>query len=173
MDSVEQEFEVRDANIRQVCSLTRRFLLVSFCKFDGALDVPECTPLSGPRETLREENDGLGEGDFWGAEVVQNRVGEHTCDVRQLEVQIQKSRSAMATLEDKLRVANDVIARQNADLAEAVAARKAAVREYEVAESEANELHEFLQASVKRSILGSDYLSVVSYKDKLEGGHIT
>ena len=56
----------------------------------------------------------------------------------------------MATLEDKLRVANDVIARQNADLAEAVAARKAAVREYEVAESEANELHEFLQASVKR-----------------------
>ena len=59
----------------------------------------------------------------------------------------------MATLEDKLRVANDVIARQNADLAEAVAARKAAVREYEVAESEANELHEFLQASVKRSIL--------------------
>ena len=79
----------------------------------------------------------------------------------------------MATLEDKLRVANDVIARQNADLAEAVAARKAAVREYEVAESEANELHEFLQASVKRSILGSDYLSVVSYKDKLEGGHIT
>jgi len=67
-------------------------------------------------------------------------------NIRQLEVQIQKSRSAMATLEDKLRVANDVIARQNADLAEAVAARKAAVREYEVAESEANELHEFLQA---------------------------
>ena len=73
-------------------------------------------------------------------------------DVRQLEVQIQKSRSAMATLEDKLRVANDVIARQNADLAEAVAARKAAVREYEVAETEANELHEFLQVSVKGSI---------------------
>ena len=100
-------------------------------------------------------------------QVVQNRVGEHTCDVRQLEVQIQKSRSAMATLEDKLRVANDVIARQNADLAEAVAARKAAVREYEVAESEANELHEFLQASVKRSILCyTNYLgqTVISYQ---------
>ena len=107
-------------------------------------------------------------GIFWGRskQVVQNRVGEHTCDVRQLEVQIQKSRSAMATLEDKLRVANDVIARQNADLAEAVAARKAAVREYEVAESEANELHEFLQASVKRSILcyTTNYLSEVSYR---------
>ena len=72
----------------------------------------------------------------------------------------------MATLEDKLRVANDVIARQNADLAEAVAARKAAVREYEVAESEANELHEFLQASVKRSILDSNHLgqNVVPYQ---------
>ena len=66
-------------------------------------------------------------------------------NIRRLEGQVSKSKSAMATLEDKLAVANDVIASQNADLAEAVAAQKAAVREYEVAETEANELHEFLQ----------------------------
>ena len=66
-------------------------------------------------------------------------------NIRRLEGQVSKSKSAMATLEDKLAVANDVIASQNAELAEAVAAQKAAVREYEVAETEANELHEFLQ----------------------------
>ena len=67
-------------------------------------------------------------------------------NIKQLESQVQHSRSHVATLEDKLKVANEVIQSQNLDLAEAVAAQKAAVKEYEVAESEANELHEFLQA---------------------------
>jgi len=67
-------------------------------------------------------------------------------NIRQLENQLSHSRSHIATLDDKLKVANDVISSQNVDLAEAVRAQKAAIREYEAAESEANELHEFLQA---------------------------
>ena len=45
-----------------------------------------------------------------------------------------------------LKAANDIISKQKSELSEALSGQQAVLKEYEVAEAEAAELHEFLHA---------------------------
>merc|ERR1711981_1537488 len=66
--------------------------------------------------------------------------------IQQLETDLQSTKDHVNTLEEKLKTANEIITKQKSELSDALSGQQAVLKEYEVAEAEAAELHEFLQA---------------------------
>jgi predicted nucleic acid-binding Zn-ribbon protein len=66
--------------------------------------------------------------------------------IQQLETEMRNTKDKATSLEEKLKNANEIITKQNAELSDALSGQQAVLKEYEVAEAEAAELHEFLQS---------------------------
>merc|ERR1712223_172691 len=67
-------------------------------------------------------------------------------NIEQLENELRQVKDHSKELEKKLQMRDDMIAKQKVELSDAINGQKAVLKEYEVAEAEAAELHEFLQA---------------------------
>ena len=67
-------------------------------------------------------------------------------NIQQLENQLKEAKDQTRELEKKLKIRDDIICKQKSELSDAINGQKAVLKEYEVAEVEAAELHEFLQA---------------------------
>merc|ERR1712241_1029486 len=67
-------------------------------------------------------------------------------NIQKLETDLNNAKEHINTVEQNLSTANQIIAKQKSELSDALKGQKAVLKEYETAEAEAAELHEFLQA---------------------------
>ena len=66
--------------------------------------------------------------------------------IQELETELHNTKDLVNNLEEKHRNSNEIITKQKSELSDALSGQQAVLREYEAAETEAAELHEFLQA---------------------------